>query len=56
MVKRLDNKTTYHVCSLGKGKTTKWKNMIGQRDGDDGMNEPRLIWKKLANKNDNHKM
>lgn len=31
------NKTTHCICSLGKGKTTKWKCMIDQRDGGDGL-------------------
>ena len=35
--KELANNTTHCRCSPGKGKTTKWKCMIGQRDGDDGM-------------------
>ena len=36
-VKRLANKTTHCNCSSKKGKSTKRKCMIGQRDGGDGM-------------------
>jgi len=35
-LKWLVNNTTHCRCSPGKGKTTKWKRMIGQRDGDNG--------------------
>ena len=44
-VKRLANKTTHRSGSSGMGNTTKWSHMIGQVYGDDGMREPRFIWK-----------
>ena len=44
-VKRLANKTTHCRGSSRMGKTIKWRHMIGQADGDDGMRKPKFIWK-----------